>query len=104
MNNGTVLKDLLPSPETITDYKDMERLSLVRINELLKDPDKDEDGAKMEIAKLSDKLLKTVNNFRSHMRSEMSLSLKMFKDVSENKIELKAYIEASYPNSLSKKK
>ena len=92
------LNQLNPDEKTVGNYKEVEVLSLGRIKEMLKEPNREN----QEIAKISHKLLQTVNKLRTNLKSEVGLHIKLFHDVSADKNELKAYVEASYPKVLKK--
>lgn len=52
---------------------------------------------KLEALNTFNKFLNTVGKMRINQRSEVSIKARIFRDISENKEELKAYIEASFP-------
>lgn len=95
------LRMLEPEEGTLEGYKEIEIGSLTNLKKVLfgEDTKKKED---IEIAKLAHKLLQTVNRLRTNLRNDISLHIKLFTGISDNKKELKAYIRATYPKMIKK--
>lgn len=86
---------LNPSDETIREYRDIETTSIQTLKKMLKDAQVDK-----ELAKVALQSTQLVNKLRTNLRAEISIKTRIFKDISEDKNELKMYIEATFPKMI----
>lgn len=92
------LRQLNPDSETLSHYKNMEKSSLARINKILESDQTESDT--IEWGKLLHKWVTAVNKIRTVLKGEVSMTLKLFHDVSKDKDELEAYVKATYPKMI----
>jgi len=100
MSTEQLLKSLNPEPSTVDKYREVEEISVERIIGTIKADQVDK--AALELAKLCLKTIQSVNKTRTSLRSEMSLHVNLFKDISDDKTKLQAYVKATYPTMLKK--
>jgi len=88
----TKLEKLNPTDKTIKLSVDTEEQAIEKIQEHIKNGD-----FNLEVVNTLNRFLSTVGKMRINQRAEISIKARIFRDISENKTELKAYIKASFP-------
>jgi len=88
---------IAPEEGVINSYKEMEVSSIKRIKNALANDAINLKDSDFILAQLGHNIIKQVNNMRRQLKNEVSFRVKIFRDISADKAELKAYIKATYP-------
>mgnify|MGYP001614994072 CR=1 FL=1 len=91
------LQLLEPDENTIISYKEIETKSVEKLRTFLLD------GNPL-FCKSALQILSKINELRKTMKSQVAIRAQIFRDISEDKKEMKQYIKVSFPHLVKSKK